>query len=518
MKTIQTIFILSILLVVAVESFAQSVKIHSLPSNSGHYVIISNQDDFAYVRLNIRKINPDQSKTIVDKIQLWKADYCYISNQYFDYYNGKYDIQILGYDSNGEMISDISVPVIPENPPVIESYQWKCVSPNYAFGLTASYEIIHDSFWLDNVYDKYMWWDQAEVQYPISIEGVGVIWNAQEFDLIPGSIFDVPHSNPTVIRYNVFGGQIPTAPNRLLQGIPKKVLPQWEDYLGELGNPTSENSFTCVMPENPDATTGVPEDYYACVDLAVTFANILEPELNLLCSGMPNSNYDEHENGDQNITDEDGFDWEEWENELWNDFIKNDGTINFDNDENINDLWDLLISMFNTSNGENSSINDLQNFAGLRLDNMSLDTHYSFSNSDFIQASSDPSLLAFNSPAGFYKAQLFFVSGQIKTFFFALNENLSNSLEMKDMIEVSAYPNPIISNQYTININSEISTSIRYEVLNMQGHLLYEDNFIIKANAQAMPTIRFSNGIPSGMHIHRFILPDNSWKSILTTK
>lgn len=83
MKTIQTIFILSILLVVAVESFAQSVKIHSLPSNSGHYVIISNQDDFAYVRLNIRKINPDQSKTIVDKIQLWKADYCYISNQYF---------------------------------------------------------------------------------------------------------------------------------------------------------------------------------------------------------------------------------------------------------------------------------------------------------------------------------------------------------------------------------------------------------------------------------------------------
>ena len=341
---------------------------------------------------------------------------------------------------------------------------------------------------------------------------------------VPGALNNVPHEDITVVRYGVSGGQIPAAPGKRLRGLPKKVLPQWESFLGELGNSSAQdNSFGCgSMPYDPDAAF---QDYSAdanCVALGVTFANILEPELDLYCFGMPPGYLPDYD-GDNNYNNE--GDWDLYLDNIWSIVTAMDGFVwtNLPNPPGISDtpadLWDVLISVFSKlENTENNFEAVIQNVGGIRIDNLSTKEATQFSNAQLTAASANFRSLTFTLNPGVHVATIACNDGSIRSFYFATKTKVNNTVEMKDFIGVNIFPNPIPGNEYMINLTSQISTTILYEVLDLQGNQLYRDRFIVKENSDVTPKILFPSNMPTGVLVHRFVLPDGSWKSVLTTK
>lgn len=144
-----------------------------MPHNTGHYLIIENPEEFSSFNLTIFEVNENGQKQPVDRARLIGEHYFYLKPEYFDDSNGAFEINIQGINNSGNLSDDISVPCAPDNPTVDSYHQWKCVSPTYAFGLTASYEETNSSFWFDELDTEYVWWPNNE--YPIALNGYSVI-------------------------------------------------------------------------------------------------------------------------------------------------------------------------------------------------------------------------------------------------------------------------------------------------------------------------------------------------------
>lgn len=500
---------------------AQQIRLRGLPHTTGQYLIIENAEEFSNFKLDVLEIKNDGSTIKRESLRLLRTNFYYLKPEYFDSNNGNFEVTLTAFNSSGVVVDEITAPVIPANPPTISAYQWKCTSPTYAYGLTAAQQIGNDSFWLDNVYDKYVWWDMT-VDFPIALEGVGIYWTFQEFMAVPGALNNIPHNDATIKRYGPSGGQIPANSTTFLRGIPKKVLPQWQAFLGEVGNSNSQNnSFICgSMPENPDALFQDYSSYVDCVNLAVTFANTLEPQLDLYCAGMP-SGYRPDMDGGSNYNNDN--DWDAKLDEIWSILTSSDGFISDNPPSNVSgnpsDLWDVLISLFSQPE---SNVNDfnavIDNVGGIRFDNLSTKEATQFSNAQLAAAASNFRSLTFTLNPGVHVATIACNDGSIRSFYFATKSKVNNTVEMKDFIGVNIFPNPIVGNDYMINLTSQISTSIIYEVLDLQGNALYRDRFLVKENSDVTPKIIFPSNIPSGVLVHRFVFPDGSWKSVLTTK
>jgi len=491
-----------------------------LPHNTGHYLIIENAEEFSNFKLEVQEVKSDGSKIKEESLRLLKTNFYYLKTDYFDYNNGNFEVVLTAYNSTGNIADEIIAPLIGDNSPVSSSYQWKCVSPTYAFGLTATQQTGNDSFWLDNVHDKFVWWEES-VPFPFALEGVASFPNNAVFMATTGALQGVPHNDVTVKRYGPSGGQIPAGPNVTLRGIPKKVLPQWQSALGEVGDSSvQDNSFACSsMPDNPDALF---QDYYGyvdCVNLAVTFANVLEPQLDLYCFGMPSGYRPDMDGGTDSNNNND---WEQAYNREWLTLIKSDGyfeEIQNDISGHPSDLWDVLISLFSQAESSNNDFDVvIQNVGSIRFDNLSNTEATQFSNAQLAAAASNFRSLTFTLNPGVHLATIACNDGSIRTLYFATKSKVSNSVEMKDFIGVNIFPNPIPGNEYMINLTSQISTTILYEVLDLQGNTLYKDRFIVKEDSDVTPKILFPSNMPTGVLVHRFVLPDGSWKSVLTTK
>lgn len=526
MKTLMLFFLLGTALLNSFTLTAQQIRLRGLPHSTGRYLIIENAEEFSNFKLDVLEIKSDGSTVRQESLRLLRTNFYYLKSDYFDANNGSYKVVVTGYNSNGAVADEITAPIIPANPPTISAYQWKCVSPTYAYGLTTSQqENDNGSFWLDNVYDKYVWWEQPTNNttiFPLVIEGVMLIQTDAQFDAIPGSLENVPHNDPTIVRYGPSGGQIPTGATVTLRGIPKKVLPQWQSFLGELGNSSvTDNSMICYsMPDNPDALFQNYEGYVECVNLAVMHANSLEQDLNLACMGMP-SGYRPDMDGGSNYNNDN--DWEAQIDEIWSILTSSDGFIQDTPPNNLSgnpsDLWDVLISLFSQPESNENDFNAVvQNVGALRFDNLSTNEAIQFSNAQLAAAAANFRSLSFTLNPGVHVATLACNDGSIRSFYFATKSKVNNTVEMKDFIGVNIFPNPIPGDEYMINLSSQISTTINYEVLNLQGNTLYRDRFIVKENSDVTPKIFFPSNIPSGVLVHRFVLPDGSWKSVLTTK
>lgn len=496
----------------ALPSIAQKIKLNNLPHNTGHYVIIDNANEFANLQLSVLELKPNGTKPEVERIRLLGENFFYLKPEYFDAQNGNFEIQIIGFDENGDPLDDITAPVIPANPPVLTSYQWKCVSPDYAFGLTASYEVGNDSFWLNELNNELVWWPMS-VQFPISLNGYPMITNGGEFMAMPGAQEEVPHENPLLIRYDFFGGQIPVQTGLELRGLPKKLLPEWVNFQGELGNPNSNNSFNCVMANMSNYPFNIPASYYQCVDNAVVYANILQPDLDLYCAGMLKPvDY----NVDWEYSPSDW--WVEWTEELWNDFVGRTGWFEPSNNNN-QDVWDMMIAALNQAHVANEiPSNTLDQFHAVRFDNLTTKEYYYFSAGDFAAAALNRNNLSFTLNPGLYKTTMILSNGEMQHLYFATTERLNNGLDMKDYISILAFPNPVVGNSYSLKIDAQINAIFDYEVLNLQGVSLHKDRFQIRANTSSTPVITPIQGVPSGIIVHKFTYPDGSWESFMTTK
>jgi hypothetical protein len=277
MKTLTLFFLISAGVLCSLNSFSQRIKLRGLPHTTDNYLIIENPEDFSTIRINILAIDANGGKEKVESVQLLGQNFYYIKPQYSKSGEGRFEVHIQATNNAGLVTDDLNVPILAENDNDLQYYQWKCVSPTYAYGLTATYVEDNDSFWLDPVFDKYIWWEQSTMTWPIEIEGVGS-YDFAQFNSLSGAVSNVPHNDPLVKRYNVYGGLIPAGSNVLLTGIPKKLRSEWQEFQGELGNPEANNHFSCnAMPQDPDELFQNYTAYGSCVGDAVSFANIKEP-------------------------------------------------------------------------------------------------------------------------------------------------------------------------------------------------------------------------------------------------
>ena len=487
-----------------------------MPHNTGHYLIIENAEDFSNLSITVFKTNINGEKQPVDKARLVGEHYFYLKPEFFDSSNGSFEVNVKGFNNSGSLSDDISVPCAPDNPNVDSYYQWKCVSPTYAFGLTASYEEPNSSFWFDELDTEYVWWPNS--QYPVALNGYPVLGSGLEFGQIPGAIQNLPHNNPMEIKYNIFGGQITPGAGTFVKGLPKKLLPQWENKQGELGNANADNHFTCIMADMSDYPFNIPSAYYSCVGNAVTYANSLEADLDLVCSGLLKPS-DYPGNADDWSWSPDPNDW--WvvfEKEVWDDFIQGNGLYD-PTDNNHTDIWDMLLVAVDKAEEDGViPTNTISEFAAVRFDNLSTKEFHYFDWQDFMEAGSNRNALAFTLSPGIYQVRIVLSTGEMRSIYFATNEKIQNSIEMKDLVSITAFPNPIIGDNYSLLINSSVDVTVNYEVLNLQGISLHKERLIIKGNNLATPKITLPQGVPSGTIIHRFSYSDGSWESLLTTK
>jgi hypothetical protein len=517
MKTLMLFFLLGGGVLSSLTLSAQKIKLKGLPHNTGHYLIIENAEDFSNFSITVFKTNITGEKQPVDKARLVGERYFYLKPEYFDASNGSFEVNIQGFNNSGTLSDDISVPCAADDPNVNDYYQWKCVSPTYAFGLTASYEDTNDSFWLDELNTEYVWWSNNE--YPIALNGYGLIESSSDFTMIPGAIEGLLHNNPMEIKYNVFGGQWPASSSTFLKGLPKKLLPQWENKQGELGNANADNHFTCIMADMSDYPFNIPSAYYSCVGNAVTYANILEADLDLVCGGMlkPYNYQGDANDWTFNHSGRPGW-WGDFVDSVWDNFIGNNGLYD-PTDNNHTDIWDMLLVALDKAEEDGViPTNTISEFAAVRFDNLSTKEFHYFDSQDFMEAGSNRNTLAFTLSPGIYQARIILSTGEMRSIYFATNEKIQNSIEMKDLVSITAFPNPIIGDNYSLLINSSVDVTVNYEVLNLQGISLHKERLIIKGNNVATPKITLPQGVPSGTIIHRFSYPDGSWESLLTTK
>ncbi len=477
-------------------------------------MILDNAEEFSNVQVTVLRLNSNGTKQPVESVRLLGEHFFYLKPEYFDIQNGNFEIELTGFNEGGDILDDITAPVIPANPPVLSSYQWKCVSPQYAFGLTASYEGANDSFWLSQLSNEYMWWPTDEPFESISVSGYNNIQDFGDFMALPGAQNEVPHNDPTIIRYNIFGGQITPVPDLTLRGLPKKLMQEWVNFQGELGDANANNNFSCVMSNMSNYPFNIPAAYYECVDNGVVYANILEPDLDLYCGGMLKPvDY----NVDWEYTPS-GW-WVDWTAELWEDFVTRTGWFDPSNTHNNHDVWDIMLAGLGHAHAQNViPSNTLDQLHAVRFDNLTTKEYHYFSASDLAAGALNRNNLSFTLNPGLHKSTIILSNGEIQNLYFATTERLSSGLDMKDFVSVLAFPNPVVGNSYSLKVTSSVDATIDYEVLSLQGITLHKDRFQVRANTSTTPLIEPVQGVPTGIIVHKFTYPDGSWESFMTTK
>ncbi len=505
-NTILSRLILLVLVFACSQAFSQRKILSALPSNTSHYAIFNNPSQFEYINFIISKVNSDSSIETVFKSQIWNQDYFYIPQYYFDIINGNFMITIQGIDSNNAIISEETAPILPEVGNVY--LQWICNSYNYAYELTESDNGPLRTYWLEEANDEYVWWDQAFPFEQISLPGYPMLTNFSTFAGQPGAMLNVPNHFDSEDHYNIFGAIIEKTPTSLVRGLPKKLLPQWEQFQGQVGAPSTNPMIGCNgnFASSPDENLAA-----SCVGIMVSFFNSLEPDLNLECFPIEETEFIDHED-----------DFDEFEDPIWNDFIDKGGVFIHDNNangDNGSDIWDFVGELVSKIDGNDDSFgSSLTRIHSFRLEKINSDEKYTFSHEDFVQANINPSLLNFTLSSGMYRLSFALLEGKVHTQYFALEDKLVNNVEMKDFISPLVYANPITEDNFNLSIHSDITTTIYYEMLNSQGLCIHKDIITIKADTDSNQKIIIPQGVPNGIHVHKFTLPDGSWKTTLTIK
>ncbi len=123
----------------------------------------------------------------------------------------------------------------------------------------------------------------------------------------------------------------------------------------------------------------------------------------------------------------------------------------------------------------------------------------------------------FNLNQGMYSTTTTYNDGTFQTYYFSLEDRMTNTCPLSSFLEATIFPVPLTSNNYSIHLVSTSKLKFIYEVLDTNGNILYTTKFDIAANHNQNHTIE-SLTIPSGIQIHRFTFADGSVKTIETSK
>ena len=91
------------------------------------------------------------------------------------------------------------------------------------------------------------------------------------------------------------------------------------------------------------------------------------------------------------------------------------------------------------------------------------------------------------------------------------------SVTQADMVDVAVYPTPIVDDKFDVTVEAYATVKFDYELRDFTGELLENCNFVVHKDHKVTKKINGKN-IPQGNLVHRFVFEDGSVKTIQTIK
>jgi hypothetical protein len=507
MKTLSIVLIALAASLVWNSVSSQSIS-HYPKDNYGYLVMQSSPStDYWSIQVIKRKyFNGTASDEVVKKYELWDTHFMKLPNEYFvDIADHEYLLEVHAVSqSQGVLFSQGPFSVIGDGTPFLPALRWVCNGTDYAWAIQ---QYVHPS----GVGCRYRLESTAAA---VDAFGTGIPYyrymTTQQFiDAIGSSSFRQYH--------NIQWGE---GPNKIIEFNTEDVSSNVYDFEGFplFGDVTGVQKFlgpwrnagavtTSVLGHTWSSMTYEPVDYV--LQILNNYSNMNEllsdgdiPEL-LTCNHAfalhPGNDYPGIEEGEINPlymncfhdlmdqpNDMDGDD----DTDIYDNMLQYEDCVN----HGVTGGWQWMNVDLIKDEGEQNVM--------------------SFNKEDIIDSNGTLQLPSFTMQPGLYEIVW---SNQNNSVFRLVLENKSkieNSLVLSTFVSPQVYPVPHISKDFTVNIQSTVTTEIKYELLDSSLSRLHSISFIVKAGHDEEHEIISDLDIPAGVCFHKFTYSDGSFDLI----
>lgn len=536
----KTIYLSIAMLFLSVMSLAQSsLNIYGLPNlNKGYAVWNCDDPDLSYYRVHILEntlSGNTLNQTLLERHELWGINYLKVKDDFWktSHSDKWYTIQVLAFNSSGNQISvdeedlqDVINSAGPEGGFGETLCNWECVSSNYAYRIQA-YDYNGFNYIQMNTFDyvneagigvpHYRWFDPVEYDMytdegfgsgSSNYHGMSSGWNFPEVGepYVEGAQIIKLENTSDSYFCDVNGTQITS---NYVYGI-QKALGPWED-----GNEYRMYDYgvnLCLVQYG----MAPPDGLGALINLMNNEND--DPNLpTLACAANLGAGCGSNGNG----TPDDGiFDDIEIEAEVECGIIFTYNSIWGPIGDAIDSDFDCLPPSNLIIDGEiaiGTFLASTEVFQIVELDE-SPETILLTSASDYIDASGEPISMSLNLEPGLYKIIAKTPNKGLRYTIAEVDNRINLSLLHKDYFSAVIFPNPIINNNYNIQMQASARLNVLYELFDSQGNLLWKQSFNLKDGHDESHQIDPGLQIPSGMLLHKFSFEDGSSETYTTLR
>jgi hypothetical protein len=525
----------------------KSMKLVGEPSNShGYMVWTGDTAAIEYYRYAIHEVNSDTSgttETLLERGEIWGQNYLYIRPQFWrsDQLNGKaYSISIQGVDASGLDLNDEIISLCSGCPGGFVGCNWQCISSHYAFRIQQNgnpdggpnsfryqMEEARDES-IEGVSTKYYEWfdysgfsshisnpvvnppayrgmpnydifDQLnqEPYFMISFPPDGEVYRNGWGHIIQGDVYGIKKGMGQWHSYNSHQTDALTADYCALSGQGQAAYTQMENLMNNELDPDVD--FFCSADLGQGVYVDPDEDYEEGVYLLGTyFGDAPLPDY-----GDGNGDGDGDGDGDQGGNGSDGgivideADWEDYVARL----------MNFENDA----YNDTLLRY-------SEMLMDAQLFNISKVESDGYESFFTGNYTSFADQAGVPSMPTLDFEVGLYKLTFKRTGYQLFYGLFEVRNRFQATLPHKDFFSATIYPNPNANPHFFIDIVTTACLSVRYEIFDGNGNILYSSNMRLPKDHNGTHRISPDPLLPNGFLYHRFSFGDGSYETLTTIK
>ncbi len=188
------------------------------------------------------------------------------------------------------------------------------------------------------------------------------------------------------------------------------------------------------------------------------------------------------------------------------------------------DFFDVIESVSDCINGDDNDwpwASIIDNISIVQLSS-NKELRETISSTDLIDENNNITAPQFNLEKGIYSISYEFEDNSFAYSILDIKDRTHCSMEIKDFFDISIYPVPINNESFNINISSEITEEIEYNLYDKDGNLLYSQTISFNPKSHDRDNYTFNVSplihLPEGVLVNQFIFSDNSVKTIETIK
>ena len=113
-------------------------------------------------------------------------------------------------------------------------------------------------------------------------------------------------------------------------------------------------------------------------------------------------------------------------------------------------------------------------------------------------------------PAGLAQVTFMYANGARNEKFVNSSRQSVTTLAQADVVQFTAYPVPVVNNDFNLKLISSEHVSFTHEVRDQYGNRIYSKNYTLDANREITDAVVFPGGLRSGTYFNKLIFSDNS--------